>query len=134
MDLKQFIKCFGDCLIKNNMRFHLYQIIIIVTALVMIYQGISRFIKGKSGQTYFKLIVRIFVWGGMILVALFPSFTNFLASLIGLKGNINAVILSGFLLTFLMIFKLLSAIERLEQNISEITRTESLKNIESNRK
>jgi hypothetical protein len=101
-----------------------------IVAGIMIYEGIDRFIKGKGGQTFFKLFVRILIWGGMIFIALFPSFTNFLANIVGLKGNINAVILTGFILIFLIIFKLLSAIERLEQNISELTRKESLRSIE----
>jgi hypothetical protein len=95
----------------------------------MIYQGLENFIKGKSGQTFYKLSIRLVVWGGMALIALFPSFTNVLAKLVGLQGNINAVILSGFLLIFFMIFKLLSAIERLEQDLSAITRNDALKKI-----
>ncbi|EKE16401.1 MAG: hypothetical protein ACD_11C00018G0037 [uncultured bacterium] len=115
-----------------NPTIHLYQIIIVVVAAIMLYQGSVNYFKKKNGQTFFKLFIRIAVWGGMALVALFPSFTNFLANIIGIKGNINAVILTGFLLIFLMIFKLLSAIERLEQNISTITRTDSLKEINPN--
>lgn len=111
------------------MTFHLYQFIVAGIAIVMIVQGVSNFIKGKTNQTISKLLVRIIVWGGMTLIAFFPNFTNILAHLVGLEGNINAVILSAFLLIFLMIFKLLSAIERLEQNISELTRQESLKEI-----
>lgn len=114
------------------MKIHLYQIIVAGVAIFMIFQGTANFIKGKGGQNLYKLIIRFVVWGGMALIAIFPRFTNILADIIGLKGNINAVILSGFILIFLMIFKLLSAIERLEQNISEITRKESLKEIKNN--
>jgi hypothetical protein len=42
----------------------------------------------------------------------------------------NAVVLTGFILVFLMTFKLLSAIERLEQQLSEVTRKDALKEIE----
>ncbi len=108
---------------------HLYQVIVVVIALLMLVQGVKNFMQGKGGQTLYKLSIRIAVWGGMALIAIFPSFTNFLARIIGLQGNINAVILTAFLLIFLMIFKLLSAIERLEQNISELTRKDALKNI-----
>lgn len=111
------------------MKIHLYQIIVVAISVFMIYQGAKNFIRGKSRQTLWKLAVRTVVWGGMALIAIFPSFTNTLANIVGLKGNINAVILTGFLLTFLMIFKLLSAIERIEQNISELTRQDSLKKI-----
>lgn len=95
----------------------------------MIYQGINNFIKGKRSQSFLKVSARIIIWGGMALIAIFPKFTNFLADLIGIEGNINAVILTGFIFIFLIIFKLLSAIERLEQQISEVTRKESLEEI-----
>lgn len=111
------------------MKLHLYQIIISTISAIMIYQGVISYIKGKSGQTFLKVFVRIAVWGGMALIALFPTFTNILADAIGIEGNINAVILTGFILVFLMIFKLLSAIERLEQSLSEITRKDALQNI-----
>ncbi len=95
----------------------------------MIYQGISNYIKGKNGQTIYKLLLRIIIWGGMSLIAMIPNILNILAKTLGIIDNINAVILTGFLLVFLMIFKLLSAIEKLEQQISEITRKEALKEI-----
>lgn len=106
---------------------HLYQIVIVVLAAGMIFQGIKNF--SKSGQTFLKLSVRLIVWGGMALVAIFPSFTTVLARVIGLEGNINAVILSGFLLIFLMIFKILSALERLEQHVTELTKRDALKEV-----
>ena len=112
------------------MSIHIYQVIVVAVSAFMIFQGIKNFIKGKSGQTFYKLAARIFVWGGMSLIAIFPSFTNILAKFVGLQGNINAVILSGFILIFLMIFKLLSAIERLEQSLSEVTRKDALKEID----
>lgn len=108
---------------------HLYQIVVLSISIIMIYQGIKNYVRGKSGQTVLKLAVRLVVWGGMSFIAVYPSFTTVLARVVGLEGNMNTVILSGFLLVFLMIFKLLSAIERLEQSISEITRKESLKDI-----
>ncbi len=108
------------------MSLHLYQIIVIIVSSSMIYSGIVNFVKGKTGQNFYKLSIRFFVWGGMILIALFPSFTNIMARIIGLEGNINAVILAGFLLIFLMIFKLLSAIERLEQQMTEIVRKKAI--------
>ncbi len=107
----------------------LYQVVILILAGFMLYQGASDYFKGKNHQTLLKIGVRIVVWGGMAIIALFPNFGNVLAELIGIQGNINAVILTGFILVFLMIFKLLSAIERLEQNISVLTREDALKDI-----
>lgn len=109
------------------MSFALYQIVIAILALFMIGQGVKNFIKHESGQTFIKLAVRIIVWGGMAVIAIWPNLSNDVALWIGISGNINAVILVGFILVFLMIFKLLSAIERLEQQFTTLTRQEALK-------
>lgn len=108
----------------------LYQIVILIIALSMLSQGVMKYFKHQSGQTIIKLAVRIIVWGGMAIVVAFPGISNSLATIIGIKGNINAVILTGFLLVFLMMFKLLAAIERLEQQITTITRNQALSDIQ----
>ncbi len=111
------------------MKIHLYQIIIICISSVMLFQGAKEYLKRETGQTFLKFAVRLIVWGGMALVAVYPNSTMFFAKMIGIEGNINAVILTGFLLVFLLIFKLLSAIEKIEQNISELTRKEALSHL-----
>lgn len=111
------------------MKFHIYQVVVSIISLVMIYQGIAQYIKGKSGQTFLKLATRLIVWGGMGAIAIFPDLSNNIATAIGIEGNINAVILIGFIFIFLMIFKLLSAIERLEQNLSIVIRNDAIKKI-----
>ena len=113
---------------------HFYQIIILIVSGVMIYQGVNNFFRGKGNQTLLKVGVRLVVWGGMAFIALFPDFSNILASIIGIEGNINAVILTGFILVFLMMFKLLSAIEHLEQQISIVTRDRALSDIQKEQK
>ncbi len=108
------------------MTIHLYQIVVIGIATVMLFTGVKEFVKREAGQTWIKLFVRLLVWGGMVVVALFPGATTFFAKMIGMVDNMNAVIMTGFLLVFLLIFKLLSAIEKIEQNISELTRKDAL--------
>ena len=108
------------------MKIHLYQVVVVAISSVMLFQGIKEFVKREAGQTVLKLLVRLVVWGGMAVIAVYPNFTWYLSKIIGIEDNINAVMLTGFLFVFLIIFKLLSAIEKLEQNISEITRKESL--------
>ena len=109
---------------------HLYQLVVAVLAIAMIYQGLIRYIRRESSQTFLKFLVRFVIWGGMIIVTLFPDVTNWFAKVIGLQGNINAVILTGFLFVFLITFKLLSSIERLEKQISILTRQDALENID----
>ncbi len=107
----------------------LYQIAVTGISVFMIYVGLQKYLRSGASQSFLKLLVRIIVWGGMSLVALSPSITNVVARFIGLEGNINAVILIGFLLVFLMIFKILSVVERIEVDISRLTRQEALKQI-----
>ena len=109
------------------MKIHLYQIVVVAISAVMLFQGIKDFAKREAGQTLLKLIVRVVVWGGMSIVAIYPDSTYYLAHYIGIEGNITAVMVTGFLFVFLLLFKLLSAIEKIEQNVSELTRSEALK-------
>lgn len=111
------------------MKIHIYQIVITAISAIMIFKGFENYIKGRNSQTILKLAVRVMVWGGMGAIAIFPDLSNKIAAIIGIAGNINAVILIGFLFVFLMMFKLLSAIERLEQDLSEVTRNEAIKDI-----
>jgi hypothetical protein len=105
---------------------HLYQVVVVAISSVMLYLGIKEFVNREAGQTILKLAVRLTVWGGMGLIAIYPDFTLIIARIMGVVDNFNAVVLMGFLLVFLLIFKLLSAIEKVEQNISELTRKEAL--------
>lgn len=111
------------------MKIHFYQVIMVGVSSVMLFAGVREYLKREAGQTLLKLFVRIIVWGGMGVVAIFPNSTIFIAKLLGIEDNMNAVMMAGFLLVFLFIFKLLSAIEKIEQNISELTRKESLRHL-----
>lgn len=109
---------------------HLYQIVVVAISSVMIVQGIKEFAKREAGQTFLKLSVRLIVWGGMAAIAIYPNLTYVLSKFVGIDDNITAVVVIGFIFVFLIIFKLLSAIEKLEQNVSELTRRESLQEAE----
>lgn len=105
---------------------HLYQVVMVAISSVMLYVGMKEFVNRETGQTLLKLAVRLIVWGGMALIAIYPDFTLVIARILGVVDNFNAVVMMGFLLVFLLIFKLLSAIEKIEQNVSELTRKEAL--------
>ena len=112
------------------MKIEIYQIVIVAISSVMLFMGIKDFVKREAGQTFLKLAVRIIVWGGMAVIAIYPDSTWVVARAIGIVDNINAAIMIGFLLIFLIIFKLMSAIEKIEQNISELSRKDALKDLD----
>lgn len=95
----------------------------------MIGFGFEQYLKGGKGQTILKLLVRLVVWGGMLIITIFPRTTYDIARLLGVEGNVNAVMMIAFLLVFLLIFKILSVIERIEHQITLLTRDQALHQI-----
>ena len=110
------------------MEINLYQIIILTISSVMLFQGIKEFVKRESGQTFLKFMVRIVVWGGMAVIAVYPDSMILVSKILGFKENMNAVVIIGFLLIFIIIFRLLRAIERIEQNIAILSRQQDVTN------
>ena len=111
----------------------LYQIGLLVLSLAMLVQGIAKFVSRQPRQSFLKLLLRVVVWGGMAALAVMPSLTSRLARVVGLEENTQAVILTGFLLVFLIIFKILSVVERIERDISVLARHDALKSLEDQR-
>jgi len=113
------------------MNIQLYQIGVLTLSAVMLFFSIRGFIIREPGQTLFKFLVRLAVWGGLGVIAIYPNLTRVIAHIMGFEDNINAVILIGFLFTLLVIFKMLSAIDKIEQNVSELTRKIALKDLDA---
>jgi len=111
------------------MNIQLYQIGVLTLSAVMLFFSIRGFIIKEPGQTLFKFLVRLTVWGGLGVIAIYPNLTRVIAHFMGIEDNINAVILIGFIFTLLVVFKLLSAIDKIEQNVSELTRKIALKDL-----
>lgn len=112
----------------------LYQIVVVLIALAMILLGFHKTLQRNPKQSLLKLFVRVVVWGGLGLIALFPSYADRIAEIIGIGDNISALVVIGFILAFLMIFKILSIIERIEQDISTLTRKKALDEFEKRKR
>jgi hypothetical protein len=112
------------------MKISIYQIILGLIALVFIISGTSKFLKRTQGQTFFKFFVTLAIWGSVFSFALFPNLSHTVSEKIGLGENLNTLIFIGFVVIFLILFKLLNTIERMEKNISEIVRKEALSDLE----
>ena len=108
---------------------NVYQFFLAVIASFFILMGILRFIRRERSQTLFKLFLTLFVWGGIFTISIFPNVSHTLSTLLGLGENLNTLIFIGFVVVFIIIFRLLNVIEKLEMNISEIVRKEALEKI-----
>ncbi len=105
------------------------QFILAGIALFFLAKGILSFLRRETGQTFFKLFLTLIIWGSVLIFATFPSASHQLSALLGLGENLNTLIFIGFVTIFIILFKLLAIIERLERNISDIVRNEALETI-----
>lgn len=104
----------------------LHQLILATISLLFICNGITKFIKREGKQTLLKLIFTVFIWANIFIFSIFPDSTHILSEKIGLGENLNTLIFIGFFIVFVIIFKLINMIEKIERNISKIIRKEAL--------
>ena len=106
------------------------QIILTALSCAMILQGLKQYVKREQGQTFFKVALSVFVWGGILILTLFPSFAHIITRDLGFGENLNTLIFLGFIVVFLILTKIIRIIERIERNISEIVRKEALSKLD----
>lgn len=107
----------------------IFQIILGAIALLFLINGFLKFVRSERGQTYFKLLATLFIWGNIFVFSIFPNLTHTFSRKLGLGENLNTLIFIGFVVIFAILFKLLNIIEKLERNISEIVRKQALNNL-----
>ncbi len=113
--------------------FSLLQIVLATISLAFFVDGLFKFLKGVKSQTFLKFFVSSFVWGLAFLFSLFPSLPRIITLKLGFGENLNTLIFIGFLLVFMILFKIINIIEKIERNISEIVRKEALEKIRKNK-
>jgi len=103
------------------MQFEIYQWLVPLIGIFFIFRTIRGYVKGNrnTGST----IIWIIFWITAMVLAIIPNEISFkLASMLGFKSNINAVLFvaTGFL--FILVFYLSSTIDKLEHKLTELTR------------
>jgi len=95
-------------------------LLLLFFSLYSIGERLVRFIRKEQGQSTFKLIATIFIWGGISYAAFFK---------LGSENNLNTFIFIGFVVVFFILFRLLSILEKNERLLTEIIRKEALKDL-----
>ncbi len=108
-----------------------YQILISLVAIMFIGFQFVRFIKRESGQTFFKFVIIECIWATILILTVFPSVSRSASKFLGFGENLNTLIFIGFVVVFIIIFRLLHTIEKLERSLSELVRKESLEKIKT---
>lgn len=88
-----------------------------------------RFIRREQGQTLFKLLLTIGIWGGISYTSLFPAHIRALSRQFGFGENLNTFIFFGFVIVFVVLFRIIAIVERLEKLITEVVRKNALKDL-----
>ncbi len=109
----------------------IYQIIIVVISGVFTFDRAYKYINKEHGQSFFKFISTFIIWGTISIIILFPDIVYYLNKKLGTGESLNTLIFIGFILLFVIIYKLLNTIERIERNITEIIRSEALSEIKN---
>lgn len=66
------------------------------------------------------------------MLTIFPEITHTISKKFGMGDSLNTLIFTGFIIFSIILFKILNKIEKIEKNISEIVRKETLKNLNKN--
>ncbi len=112
------------------MKLSMYQWIITFIAAYFIGDRFTRFIRREKTQSLFKFLTIAFLWLCIIAITDIPSFSSWISHMMGLGDKDgNSIILIGFVAVFLILLRMLSIIERIERNITDLVRRDALEDL-----
>jgi hypothetical protein len=103
-----------------------FQLVIAAIALAFWTNAVIKFFKREKHQSFFKFIANTLVWFSIAIFSLFPALTHQVSLKLGFGESLNTLIFIGFIIVFMILFKIINIVERIERNISEIVRKEAL--------
>lgn len=106
--------------------FTLLQGVAILFALFALSRSILRF---RDGQTTWKdFLLWSGIWIAVIIISLFPNITYFFAKAFGINRGVDLVIYISITALFYLMFRLYIKLDRVEKNITLLTRHDAIKN------
>ncbi len=80
--------------------------------------------KSIGGGEFFGWLA---IWIIAIIIVAYPKLTSFLANYVGVGRGVDLVIYISIIVIFYLFFRLLMRIERMEKDITKITRAIAIK-------
>ena len=103
-----------------------YQILVPLIALLFLGVSIAQHVRGKNTTT--ELLFWIVFWILVIVLALFPDFvTTYVAKLLGIKSNVNAIIFLAIGILFFLQLRMYYIIKRQSVLITDLVRKIALR-------
>lgn len=111
------------------MEIRIFQIIVPLIALAFVMNSILRY--SSSRITLRELLLSLFLWLSVATFSIIPDvISNFIASLFGIKSNINAVIFFSIGFLLYMQLRMYSVLKQQEKQLTQITRRLAIKEFE----
>ena len=101
------------------------QFLILAFALFIIIRIVLNFRKRKISSR--GMLLWVGLWLIIAIVALLPKTTVFLANILGVSRGTDVAVYFSILLIFFILFKIITKLERIEQEITKIVRHLALK-------
>lgn len=111
------------------MALFILKLIVVLLSLYFIVDRLKKLFVHEARQSLIKVSAVIIVWLGIISFVIFPKDIAHLIEYIGLGKEPFIIVFIVIVVIFLIIFRLLSVIENLERDITQIVRAEALKEI-----
>jgi small membrane protein len=70
-----------------------------------------------------------FIWVSVIIIAIIPDTITFISTYVGIGRGIDVAVYVSVTLLFYIVFKILVKIEKLQQEITSLTRAIAIKNV-----
>lgn len=113
---------------------NIVQFVLAGISILFLSSAIFSFVKGETRYTFLKFFFIFFVWSGILFLSIFPHLASIFSMRTGLGENLNTLIFFGFVLVFMIIFKILKIFEKIEKDITIIVRNNALHDVIQKRK
>lgn len=108
------------------------EIVVVVFALFAISRSYLRIKNGA--ESIYEFIFWIIVWTSVVVIVIFPQITSIPAKIFNIKRGIDVFVYLGMIVLFYSVYRIYSKIERLEQDLTKITRKMAYNNMKKEKK
>lgn len=105
--------------------FSFFQIVVTIIAIGYLTDAVVRF-SDRQRRSFSKLLLTFAVWAVILIFSLSPQVTHRLSNILGFGQNLNTLIFLGFVVTFVIIFKIYGIQENAQRQITSLVRQQAL--------
>jgi small membrane protein len=104
---------------------NILQIAVVIFALFAISRSYLRW--KANNESLREFVLWIIVWSALVVIVFLPHVTQVPANILGIQRGIDVVVYAGIIALFYSTYRIYSKIERIEQDITKLTREMALR-------